>query len=547
MKITVLFRYCCNGLLVLPCLLQAQGLLFVQDSTGLFLTDYSSLYVEGGLVLGGGMQDGRLSGEGTLILGANQSPGWGHGDWENENQADPGWVSGSGKLVLASGKQRIGGSQSSSIPSLVLGGTVGDSFRLEETLTVGDSLVHRRGGILSLGGHVLELQATSPDAWSFRNGLYEGGVVAETHPLDGGSAYGTVAWRTMPDQTYTLPFRVDDGAVPVHFRLPPGTSAMVRWSTYGTGSDNHPLPVPDGTASIPLGYWPDSVRDLYSAFAGGDHAEAMVDRYWLVDPGAASGMQASVSWTASEASGLLAGRESELVAQAYVDSAWDVPGSGTSMFPLERSVQYWVNGPGIYALTPAALPLPVGCLAFEAALEQGARVVLSWQLGAGAADRELLLERRSGRASGADGPHAWTSVAMAPSESDQETLSGFWSDQPGPGSWLYRLSVRSASGDTAMRCPLRAVEVPEIGNPKSVTLSPNPFTNGLQVANIGCTDGDQWGVFDPYGRLVLRQACTDGLESVELDIPPGPPGLYVLVLERNGRRILRASALRVHR
>lgn len=519
-----------------PFFTAAQALLFVQEPIGLNLSAGSVLYVEGGIRLGGGPVDGRLTGEGDLILGANRSGDWGQADWENHNALDSGWSQGGGRLVLASGRQRIGGTAASSLPRLTMMGTPGDSFRLGQTLHIRDSLVHTRAGVLDLHGQVLHVALPSSGAWLRSSSL--AGVLAESHST--GLGYSTVVWEARADSSYVVPFVSATGPVPVRFQLPPGGARLVRWSTYGTPPDNRPLPLSDGGGPGSLDHWPDAVVDLYSGFAGGDHAASVVDRFWLADPGG-PGIQAWLSWTAAEASGLVAGREDQLVAQAYRDSAWLVPGSGMSLFPAQRSVAFWLDPAGVLALTPGATPLPIACMHFSATAAE-AGVLLQWRLGAGAMHHPLVLERSDQRSTQAEAE--W--VQVLPSAEAPITASGTWLDQPPAGPWLYRLRKAPLVGPPTTICPLRAVVRPAAEGNNDIAAYPSPFQRGFWLDPGQHFGSGAWSLYDPLGRLIGEGQVPTEPDHAWIPVRAGPSGLYLLVVQPNAARPVHVPLLRIH-
>ncbi len=485
--------------LLLPLFAPAQTLVVEGPLT---LSSGALVQVDGGLALRG---SGRLTGEGTLRLRARGPSGWGRADAVNDADSA---VAFAGRLALAGGRQQIGGAGAWRVGRLAL--ETADSFALGAGLRVDDSLVQAPGAVLRLSGRTLILGFAEPGAWAFA----AGGVVAETHPVDGG--YGVVAWQAVPGRDYAVPFAAATGPVPVGFRLPPGAPATVRWTTWATGPDNLPLPHPGAG-------WTDSVTDLWSAAAGGNLDALVADRFWLVDPGAAGSLLAELGWTAAEASGGLAGREGELVVQDWAEgTGWLAPGSGSNQMPARRALRAVLTGAGARALAPGATPRPVTCTGFAATSGTG-RVDLAWETAAEWDNRAFRVERML------DGERRWTVLGeLAGAGTSSLPRAYAFRDAPVHRAGTYRLVQRDRDGTERRICGLvRGAPLPGLS---TLRVGPVPFGRTLTLAGEAFAGSGTWRLLDAAGRPMASGRWREGRAPGTVTLPPGPPGAVLLEL-----------------
>ena len=468
-----------------------QPLLFNQAADGVTIEQGVSLFVEGGVQTGGGAADGWFNVEGSIVVGQNCPADSGTADW-TVNNLTHGGTEGDGWVQLVSGQQEIGGTGYPQFSNLLLGAT-SEFYGLASDIRVWDTLDLGLSNQLALSGNELSLMLNSPDALDWQNG---GWLVSESSP-DGGVDYGTVYWETesSSDSTwYRIPFGTIVPNLAIDFLPMLESDSYVRAATYGTGSDNLPLPLTGRGLSGDVG-------DLYGMVTGGDNTPWTIDRFWVLDPGATARTM-RLRFLPAESSGGVVGLEETLQAQHWGAGGWGYPGVGDPEWPGMPSVLATISGAGAWTLATNANPLPVGCVEFKAEPLSG-QVKLHWTTQTELNNKGFYIERTTDS-------FTWESIGFVKGTGTSSVPKMYVFEDLSPplnGSY-YRLIQQDENGWTEQACGvLNAIPLP--GSDDSggnLMLWPNPATDQI----LGSWNGAMpeqviWRLLTLEGREIKRE------------------------------------------
>ncbi|REK06929.1 MAG: T9SS C-terminal target domain-containing protein [Bacteroidetes bacterium] len=192
-----------------------------------------------------------------------------------------------------------------------------------ESAWIGNSNVHvRRRLELVSGGLVLNNRTLN-----IENGKTDG-ISRQSGYVKSESEQSYITWKNMDFSIHEFPFgtgRLAGEYIPVRFQPVSGSTADVSISTYGTGSNNLPLPSDLISGSLSLIGNP-------SSNSAGVAENDVIDRYWKI---VASGITANVTLTYMGSENTLAPevRGNVMAIQSWNGSGWNAPagsGFGTS-------------------------------------------------------------------------------------------------------------------------------------------------------------------------------------------------------------------------
>jgi len=271
-----------------------------------------------------------------------------YGDFTNN-----GTFTDTGQVVSfkGSGLQTISGSTPVKLNNCSVDNPSG--VKLQCMLSVKNTLV-LSSGALRLNGNMLDVRNSSTTAISRTSGYIE------SERTDNSSKVRWSIGSTTGAHTY--PFGFSGDYIPFVLNLTAGNIGNVTVSTYGTGTDNLPLPVT-----------PQQVTNIETA-GSNDNSPNTVDRFWQIDKDGSSGT-ATITFTARSAE---SGAIANLQAQRWNSStqAWDPP------LPGQTGNATSVTVTGVTSFSPWTLagndaPLPVELISFTAKLN-GDQVDLGW-------------------------------------------------------------------------------------------------------------------------------------------------------------------------
>ncbi len=419
------------------------------------------------------------------------------------------WTNNATSVVLQTGRVQFNGTGTSNISGTTLTdfhdleiNKTSGVVQLQRDITINSSLT-LTAGPFSLNGH----RTTVTDPTNTAVATTGGYILSESQTY--ASLFDWVIGTDLT--THSIPYGTSAGvAIPLNFTLSSGDAGTLSTSTYGTPTNNRPLPPGVG-----------HIGDI----AGLDNSANTVDRFFLISPTGGASPVATVTFTASAAE---VGGITNLVAQRWNGSNWDAPLVGQSNTATSATV------PGIatfstWAMSGNANALPIELSSLNALLS-GNKVLLQWET-ASEKNNDFFEVQKS--TNGKDF-FAIGTVKGSGTTTDPRTYL-FKDYEISKGRLFYRLRQIDFDKNATMSGVV-AVNVGDL-DPIDFQVTPNPVIEKLSISSSSSfLDNMLVTVFDASGKVIHKKEQPDfGQDSVtNIDMASLAPGVYVVNIDYGG-------------
>lgn len=394
-----------------------------------------------------------------------------------------------------SGLSILGGTNQSAFADLVIAKT-SNNVRMDISASVTSSLT-LTSGVLDLNAQTLSI--TNPSSSTV---IRTSGYVLSENT----SNNSRINWTINNDLTaHEFPFGNSSGVyIPFTFDLSSGDAGIVSVATYGTGTNNLPLPP--------------TVTKLNDQF-GADNSLNTVDRFFQIDLTGSTSPTADITFTASAAE---VGSITNLLAQRWNVNKWDPAILG------QTSGATSVTVPGVTQFSPWAIsgnssPLPITLVSFEAK-EINAQVALEW-VTASEKNNDYFDIQKSW-----DGQQFFSIGKVGGNGNSTLTRKYTYTDRElKEGILYYRLKQIDYDGKFTFS-KVVAVSVGE-SNALSFHVFPNPVVEELHVTTDHGVSSDPIliTIYDPSGKVVMKSESEGGAsDGMKLNVSGLKPGAYVI-------------------
>ncbi len=404
---------------------------------------------------------------------------------------------------IGSNSSSINGTHITSFNDLVINKSA-SSVTIDTTVEL-TGFMNLTNGPFELNGNTLSITNQNPSAVARTNGY----ILSEDTLFS-----SVVSWSIGTDLLeYEFPFGTSSGDyIPFLFQLNSGDAGTVNVATYGTGSDNLPLPPTVGQLNN----------------NGVNNSANTVDRFYHIDLVGSTNPDVDVTFNASVAE---VGSIGSLQAQRW-GSGWDAP------LPGQVAGATSVMVPGVTQFSPWAIsgnnsPLPVNLLGFNA-VKQGGVVKLDWQTSEEVNNKYFDVEKSS------DGIH-FSKIGQVEGTNNSNQILKYSYIDPFlvNGISYYRLKQVDFNNDFSYS-PL--VSIKELVEDNDIIISPNPAkTNFSLIFNKPPSKEVSYTISDISGKVVnVGVIQTAGSKiSEKFDCTSLAAGIYLVQIKLDNKLIVK--------